>query len=93
MEERRERPARDGAPRRRISPRAVLAAVLLVLLVAFVLDNTREVRVGYVIGDATMPLIIVLVVTAVVGGPDRVAHAPPRPRPSASGRLIPPRAL
>jgi uncharacterized integral membrane protein len=68
MEERRERPARDGAPRRRISPRAVLAAVLLVLLVAFVLDNTREVRVGYVIGDATMPLIIVLVVTAVVGG-------------------------
>ncbi len=45
----------------------VAALILVALLVAFVIDNTREVKVGFVIGDHRTRLIYVLVVTFVVG--------------------------
>lgn len=47
--------------------RIAAALVLLALLVAFVLDNTDSVTVGFVFTDRRVPLIFVLLVTAVVG--------------------------
>lgn len=43
------------------------AALLALLLVAFVLDNRRTVRVGFVFTDRDASLIWVLLVTALVG--------------------------
>jgi len=47
--------------------RLVIALVLLVLLVAFVLSNTRKVKVGFVFFDSRTPLIFVLIVTIAIG--------------------------
>jgi len=47
--------------------RIVVGVVLLAAAVAVVVDNRRDIRIGYVFGDVTAPLILVLVVTAVVG--------------------------
>jgi uncharacterized integral membrane protein len=45
----------------------VAIVVLLALLVAFVVDNTNSVEVGFVFTDRRPPLIIVLVVTVLIG--------------------------
>jgi uncharacterized integral membrane protein len=47
--------------------RLVAALVLLALLIAFVIDNTRFVTVGFVFFDHRTRLIYVLIVTAAVG--------------------------
>jgi uncharacterized integral membrane protein len=47
--------------------RLVAGLVLLVVIVAFAVDNRDDVRVGWVIGDGSAPLVLVLVVTAAVG--------------------------
>jgi len=47
--------------------RLVLFGVLAVLLIAFILDNTRRVKVGFVFGDRDARLIYVLIVTAAIG--------------------------
>jgi uncharacterized integral membrane protein len=47
--------------------RLVIWLVVLVVLLAFVLANTRKVKVGYVFGTHSTPLIFVLVVTAIIG--------------------------
>ena len=47
--------------------RIVAALILLGLLVAFVIDNTRYVTVGFVFTDHRTRLIYVLIVTALVG--------------------------
>jgi uncharacterized integral membrane protein len=54
---------RDG----RDTPRIVVAVVLVAALVAFVVDNVRSVKVGFVFTDREIPLIFVLVVTALLG--------------------------
>ena len=41
--------------------------VLVALLIAFVVDNTRRVKVGFVFGDRETRLIYVLIVTFVLG--------------------------
>jgi uncharacterized integral membrane protein len=41
--------------------------VLVALLIAFVVDNTRRVKVGFVFGDRQTRLIYVLVITFVLG--------------------------
>lgn len=50
-----------------ITPRRVAAAVLVVVVVAFVLDNREEVPVGYVFGERSTPLIVVLVAVFLAG--------------------------
>ena len=73
----------DGADRRggRETARLVIVIVLVVLLIAFVLDNTNEVNVGFVFTDFTLPLIFVLVATAIVGALiDRLLQARRRRR-------------
>ena len=47
--------------------RLVLGLVLLAVIVAFAVDNRDEVRVGWVVGDGSTPLALVLLATAVVG--------------------------
>ena len=47
--------------------RLVGALVLLGLLIAFVIDNTRFVTVGFVFADHRTRLIYVLIVTALIG--------------------------
>ncbi len=64
-EERVERPGRlhDTA----VGVRGAIAGVLGLALVAFIIDNRDDVRVGWVFGDGSKPLWLVLVVTAAVG--------------------------
>jgi uncharacterized integral membrane protein len=52
---------------RRDAARIIAAVVLACLLIAFVIDNTRHVTVGFVFADHETRLIYVLMVTAVVG--------------------------
>ena len=47
--------------------RLVIWLVVLAVLLAFVLANTRKVKVGYVFGTRSTPLIFVLVITAIIG--------------------------
>ncbi len=47
--------------------RIVAAVAIAALLVAFVIDNTRQVKVGFVFADKNTRLIYVLIVTAIVG--------------------------
>jgi uncharacterized integral membrane protein len=47
--------------------RIVVAVVGLILLIAFVLDNSRTVRVGFVFFNANVSLIWVLLIAAFLG--------------------------
>ena len=47
--------------------RVVVAGAVAIGLVAFALDNRREVRVGWVAGDRDGPLWLVIAVSALVG--------------------------
>jgi len=54
-------------PERRETARVIGALVLLGLLIAFVVANTRSVKVGFVFFDHRTRIIYVLIVTALVG--------------------------
>lgn len=43
------------------------AVVLVLVLVAFAIDNRRKVTVGFVVTDERVPLVFVLVATALIG--------------------------
>ncbi len=61
---------RSGKGRKRSNrdiARITVAAIGLVLLVAFVLDNSQTVKVGFVVSSAHMSLIWVLIIAAVLG--------------------------
>lgn len=68
----------DGQPRRerrdrREVARIVAALVALALLIAFVVDNSQTVRVGFVFTSADVSLIWVLLIAAFLGaGVDRL---------------------
>jgi uncharacterized integral membrane protein len=52
------------------------AVVLVAVLVAFVIDNSRSVKVSFIVTDRRVPLIWVLVVTALLGAvADRILRA------------------
>jgi uncharacterized integral membrane protein len=59
-----EEPARRDS---RDTGRIVAAVVIAALLIAFVVDNTRQVKVGFVFADKNTRLIYVLIVTALIG--------------------------
>jgi uncharacterized integral membrane protein len=58
-----ETPGRDS----RDTARIIAALVILGVLVAFVLANLRKVKVGFVFTDVKVPLIFVLIGTAIIG--------------------------
>ena len=66
MNDARPKPGDRGRDPREVA-RLVGALVLLGLLIAFVIDNTRDVKVGFVLFDHNTRMIYVLIVTAVVG--------------------------
>ncbi len=47
--------------------RLIAIGVLVVVLIAFVVDNTQSVRVGFLFFERNPPLIWILVVTAALG--------------------------
>ncbi len=57
----------DEQHRRRDQARLIGAVALVAVMVAFIVDNRRSVRVGFVFTDRTVPLIAVLLITAVIG--------------------------
>jgi uncharacterized integral membrane protein len=60
-------PKKSDAGRDSSRVRLVVGIILLALLVAFVIDNTRRVTVGFVFFDHQIRLIYVLIVTALIG--------------------------
>jgi uncharacterized integral membrane protein len=48
--------------------RIVASTVIVVILVAFIFDNTQSVRVGFIVTEQQAPLIWVLLVTALLAG-------------------------
>jgi uncharacterized integral membrane protein len=52
---------------RGVTPKMVASVVLLAAVIAFILDNTHRVTVGYIFDDAELRLIIVLLVVLAVG--------------------------
>jgi uncharacterized integral membrane protein len=54
---------REGSGRGRL----IVAIIVLAILVAFVIANTRSVKVSFLFTDRHPPLIFVLVVTAIIG--------------------------
>jgi uncharacterized integral membrane protein len=60
--------ARDErAVRRRQTIRIVVIVLLVAVIVAFAIDNSQEVEVGYVVDSTTWPLWTVIVGFSVVG--------------------------
>jgi uncharacterized integral membrane protein len=61
---------------RRELGRLIGAVILVAVLVAFVIDNSRSVKVSFIVTDRRVPLIWVLVVTALLGAiADRILRA------------------
>jgi uncharacterized integral membrane protein len=52
---------------RGVSPRLIGAAVLLVLALIFVFENTRKVKVRFLVPEVKAPLWLALVITLVLG--------------------------
>lgn len=50
-----------------IRPKFVIIGILVLLLVIFALLNTNEVNLDFIVGDAEVSLIFVIVVTALIG--------------------------
>jgi uncharacterized integral membrane protein len=63
------RDGRDGREGRDARDTAKLVGVIVpsILLLAFVVDNTKKVSVGFVVTDFRVPLIFVLAATALLG--------------------------
>ena len=47
--------------------RLTIAALIVVAIAAVAIDNREEISVGYVFGDATAPVWVILVVAGVAG--------------------------
>ena len=62
-EPRESRDSRDS----RSTAKLVGIVALIVVLAAFVIDNHQSVKVGFVVHDFEVPLIFVLIITAIVG--------------------------
>ena len=65
--ERRAERARRYAHRTQLYTSAVAAAVLLVLLVILVAENTRHVRVGWVFGHSRVSLVFLVLFATLLG--------------------------
>lgn len=60
--------SRNASPREGPSrTRLIVAVIVLAVLVAFVIANTRSVKVSFLFTDKKPPLIFVLIVTAIIG--------------------------
>jgi uncharacterized integral membrane protein len=63
-----QRPASSSRRRRAELARLVLVAVIVGLAVAFVILNTQQVRVDWIVTTTNTPLIVVILLSFVAGG-------------------------
>jgi uncharacterized integral membrane protein len=59
--------AGDGGSGRNISPRMILVAILVVIIVILAIVNSQDIKVDFVVADITLPLFVVIVGSALVG--------------------------
>jgi Lipopolysaccharide assembly protein A domain len=64
-------PPRGGEPPRqpgpRLTPRQIAGIVFLVLALIFIFENTRSVKVRFIVPEVKLPLYFALLVAAVLG--------------------------
>ena len=60
-------PAQQPKPKRSVSTGQILGGILLVVVVVFVLENTRKAKVRLLVPEVTMPLAVPIVIAAVLG--------------------------
>jgi uncharacterized integral membrane protein len=59
--------AGDGGSGRNISPKMILVAILVVIVVILAIVNSQDANVDFVVGDVTLPLFVVIVGSALIG--------------------------
>ena len=59
--------AGDGGSGRNVSPKMILAVILVAVVVVLAIANSKKVKVDFVVGDITLPLFVVIVGSAIVG--------------------------
>ena len=52
---------------RTISPKMILVAILVVIIVILAIANSQDQKVDFVVADITLPLFVVIVGSALVG--------------------------
>jgi uncharacterized integral membrane protein len=57
----------QASPNRRVSPREVVAAVLGLLILIFVVENTRSVHIRFIFPQVKAPLALALILAFVAG--------------------------
>jgi uncharacterized integral membrane protein len=60
-------PAKPAPQRAGHTVRTVVGVLVILVLVAVVVDNRRDTRIGYVFGDVRAPLFVFLILAAIVG--------------------------
>ena len=59
--------ARDGGSGRDISPKLIIAAILVVIVIVLALVNSQDIKVDFVVTDITLPLFVVILGSALIG--------------------------
>jgi putative membrane protein len=59
--------ADDRDSGRTISPKMILVAILVVIVVILAIVNSQDIKVDFVVGDFTLPLFVVIVGSALIG--------------------------
>ena len=60
-------PSAHGTGERNGAVRWIIAALIVVAIVAVAVDNREEISVGYVFGDASAPVWVILVAAGIAG--------------------------
>jgi uncharacterized integral membrane protein len=55
-------------PKRNVSVGQILAALLFVLVIVFIVENSREVRIRLIFPEVRAPLYVAILIAAVLGG-------------------------
>ena len=59
--------ADDGGSRRSISPKLIVAIILVAIVIVLAIVNSKKVKVDFVVADITLPLFVLIVGSAIVG--------------------------
>jgi uncharacterized integral membrane protein len=59
--------AESGTSRPTVTPKMVIIGILVLVIVVLAILNSDDVKVEFVLGDASMPLFVVIVGSALIG--------------------------
>jgi uncharacterized integral membrane protein len=59
--------AGDGGSGRNVSPKLIVAVILVAIVVVLAIANSKKVKVDFVVADVSLPLFVVIVGSAIVG--------------------------